>query len=124
MKRLTVAFLGLVLLSSLAYAEITRAQFLNNQRAALVTEISEHQAAKDALLANQSRIDKIDYGLPILQALIAEVQDAELRGDWLELYEVYSAEAVSWEADIAGWDEKIAVAQDKIDEIDRLLAGP
>lgn len=124
MKKLTIAFLGLILLSSPVYAEITRTQFLNNQRAALVTEIADHQAAKDALLANQSRIDKIDYGLPILEALIDEVQDAELRGDWLELHEQYSAEAASWEADIAGWDEKIAEAQGKIDEIDRLLAGP
>ena len=124
MKKYLTAFLGLILVSSLAYAEITRAQFLNNQRGQLVTEIAEHQAAKDALLANQNRIDKIDYGLPILQALIDEVQDAELRGDWLELHEQYSAEAASWDADIAGWDAKIAEAQDKIDEIDRLLAGP
>ncbi len=124
MKKYLTAILGIVLLSSLAYAEITQAQFLNNQRGALVTEIAELQTAKDALLANQSRIDKINYGLPILEALIAEVQDAELRGDWLKLHEQYSAEATDWEADIAGWDEKIAEAQDKIDEIDRLLAGP
>jgi hypothetical protein len=122
LKKYLTAFLGLILLSSLAYAEITRAQFLNNQRAGLVTEVAELQAAKDASLANQGRIDRINYGLPILEALIAEVLDGELRGDWLELYEKYSAEAASWEADIAGWDEQIAEAQDKVDEIDRLLA--
>lgn len=122
MKKITIAILSLILISSLAHAAITRTQFLNNQRATLVTEIADHQAAKDALLANQARIDKIDYGLPILQALIAEVLDAELRGDWLDLHEQYSAEAASWEADLAGWDEKIAEAQGKIDEIDRLLA--
>ncbi len=123
MKKYLTTVLTLILFSSLAYAEVTRAQFLNSQRGKLVTEIAEHQAAKDALLANQARIDKIQYGLPIVEALIAEVQDAELRGDWLKLYEQYSAEAADWEADIAGWDEQIAKAQDKIDEIDRLLAG-
>ncbi len=122
MKKYLTAVLALVLFSSLAYAAITRTQFLNNQRAALVTEITELQAAKDVSLADQARIDKINFGLPILEVLIAEVQDAELRGDWLELHEQYSAEATDWEADIVGWDEKIQKAQDKVDEIDRLLA--
>jgi len=124
MKKVTTAVLGLVLITSLSYAEITRTQFLNNQKNKLVQEIAANQAAKDALLANQDRIDMINYGLPLLEALIDEVQDAELRADWLELYEQYSAEAASWENDIAGWDEKIAKAQAKVDEIDRLLALP
>ena len=122
MKKYLTAVLALVLSSSLAYAAITRTQFLNNQRGELVVEIAELQAARAALIANQAKIDKISFGLPIIEVLIAEVQDAELRGDWLELREQYSAEASDWEADIAGWDERIAKAQDKVDEIDRLLA--
>ena len=123
MKKLAIA-LALILFSSFAYAAITRTQFLNTQRTQFVAEVTANQAAKNALLANQARIDKINFGLPILEALIAEVQDAELRGGWVLLYEQYSAEAEGWDADIAGWDVKIAEAQDKVDEIDRLLALP
>lgn len=120
MKKITLALLSFVLLSSLTLA-VTRTGFLNNQRTQYANEIADLQAAKDALLNNSERIDRINTGLPLLEVLIAESQDAELRADWLEMYEQFTAEVESWDRDLASWDERIAKAQDKVDEIDRLL---
>lgn len=121
MKRLAITAFLIVLISAAAFA-VTRAQFLNNQRTLYVNEVAELQAAKDALLADANRIDKINTGIPLVEGLIAETLDAELRADWMALLAQYGGEVESWDRDLANWDARILKAQDKVDEIDRLLA--
>ena len=121
MKKIALALLVFVLFSSLALT-IDKNEFLLDEQAKYQAELDAMIAAKDILERDQKRIDRISEELPNLETLIADCQDAELRGDWLELQEVWIAEVESWEADIAGWDKKITEAQDKVDEIDRLLA--
>lgn len=124
MKRLTIAISGLLLASSLAFAQQAKINWLNNQKAGYQEQLDNLQTAKDALEGDQARIDRISTGLPLLQELIDDCQDAELRGDWLEIHARWTDEVESWDRDIASWNERITKAQDKVNEIDRLLAVP
>lgn len=121
MKRLTIALLGLVLVSSLVFA-VTRAQFLNNQRNFYAAEVTALEAARDEILNDTGRIDKINTVMPLLDTLIVETLDAELRGDWIVMRDELQAEIDSWDLDLANYDAQITEAQDKVDEIDRLAA--
>ncbi len=123
MKRLTVAILGLVLVASLAFA-VSRSAFLNGQKSDYEDELAEVEAARDLVLNHAGRIDRINTGMPIINALIAETQDAELRQDWIELRDFYQDELDDWDADLAAWAIEIAKLEDIITEVQRLIDNP
>jgi chromosome segregation ATPase len=123
MKRIPIIFLAIVLLSSLVVAK-DKNTFLLEEKAKYQAQLADLEKAKSDLENDQKYIERLAEDLPNLLTLIADVQDADLRGDWIELRDQWTAEIEGWERDIAGWDERIAVAQDKIAEIDRLLALP
>ena len=120
MKRL-ILFAALIAITITAYPQ-DRTTWLNNRRAELAAELSGVQDAKTAREADSAKIAIITGGLPLLDQLIVDCQDASLRAIFLEWRDKYAADIESWTNDMANWDAEIVRLTAMIAEIDRLLA--